>query len=79
MTTTDIGTNERDLHIVYGKNYMGGEVSMSNCKDCKYCDLEALENRKWYCHNSDVIVSAMSIYDLPVDSEHSLWCFERKE
>ena len=27
MMTTDIGTNECDLHIVYGKNYIGEEVS----------------------------------------------------
>ena len=51
---------------------------MSKCKDCKYCDLEALDRRKWYCHNVDVILSPVSIYDLPMDSEHILYCKEKK-
>lgn len=49
---------------------------MSKCKDCKYCDLELLKNKKWYCNNSDIVFSAISIYDLPFDSEHFEYCFE---
>lgn len=34
--TTDIGTNEHDLHIVYGKDYFGEEVSDLALASVKY-------------------------------------------
>lgn len=51
---------------------------MSKCKDCKYCDIPALDRWLWYCSNSDVRFSAASIFDLPFDTEHSEYCFEPK-
>lgn len=37
-----------------------------SCDNCKYCDLNAYHNGKWYC-------SKRSIFDCPVDV---LKCFE---
>lgn len=50
---------------------------MSKCKDCKHCDQELLDSKKWYCNNPDVVVSAVSIFDLPFDGEHSKYCFKK--
>lgn len=54
-------------------------ISMSICKDCKHCDLKKLAEKHWYCNNTDVIISPVSIFDLPFDTEHSEYCFELKE
>ena len=51
---------------------------MSKCKDCKHCDKERLYGKHWYCNNPDVIVSPVSIFDLPFDVEHSEYCFEKE-
>ncbi|MBD5505363.1 MAG: hypothetical protein HDR09_16925 [Lachnospiraceae bacterium] len=51
---------------------------MSKCIDCKHCDQELLEKKKWYCNNSDVVVSAVRIFDLPFDVEHWEYCFEKE-
>lgn len=48
MTTTDIGTNERDLHIVYGKNYIGEEVSPLALASVKYMYTDLTDIRKYY-------------------------------
>lgn len=37
-----------------------------SCDNCKYCDLKAYHNGKWYC-------SKHSVFDCPVDIEE---CFE---
>ncbi|MBD5525571.1 MAG: hypothetical protein HDR04_14355 [Lachnospiraceae bacterium] len=50
---------------------------MSKCEDCKHCDLDLLEKKKWYCNNPDVAASAVSIYDLPFDGECWEYCFEK--
>ena len=50
---------------------------MSKCKDCKHCDKEHFDGKHWYCNNPDVIVSPVSIFDLPFDVEHSEYCFEK--
>lgn len=48
MMTADIGTNERDLHIVYGKNYMGEEVSPLALASVKYMYTDLTDIRKYY-------------------------------
>lgn len=54
------------------------EIMMSKCKDCKYCDQEKLERKTWYCDRTDILLSAVTKYDLPYDSEHSEYCFEKR-
>ena len=51
---------------------------MSKCKDCKHCDQELLEKKKWYCNNPDVVFSVVSKFDLPFDSEYIEYCFEKE-
>lgn len=51
---------------------------MSKCKDCKYCDQERLEHKAWYCDRMDIVLSAVTKYDLPYDSEHGEYCFEKR-
>ncbi len=48
MMTTDIGTNERDLHIVYGKDYFGEEVSDLALASVKYMFTDLTDLRKYY-------------------------------
>lgn len=48
MMTTDIGTNEHDLHIVYGKDYMGEEVSPLALASVKYMFTDLTDIRKYY-------------------------------
>lgn len=48
MRTTDIGTNERDLHIVYGKDYLGEEVSDLALASVKYMFTDLTDLRKYY-------------------------------
>ena len=48
MMTTDIGTNECDLHIVYGKNYIGEEVSPLALASVKYIYTDLTDIRKYY-------------------------------
>ena len=52
---------------------------MSKCKDCKYCDIPALNRGFWYCSNPDVRLSAASIFDLPFNIRHVEHCFEPKD
>lgn len=39
-------------------------MSISKCKDCRYCDRRKFNAGKWYCNNPKV-----SIFSLPVDTE----------
>lgn len=41
---------------------------MSNCKECKYCNLGKYNSGRWYCSSPNV-----SIFALPPDMEK---CFE---